>query len=92
MYLPFDGGHLDYAKKAIAFGKNYSLEANFDFQVVENAFCLTGDQFIDDAQKVEMLASEYQTHVIEMEAFAIASVAREFGSLEKLICIKAVSD
>jgi nucleoside phosphorylase len=27
-----------------------------------------------------------------MEAFAIASVAREFGSLEKLICIKAVSD
>ncbi len=92
MYLPFDGAHLDYAKKAIEFGKNYSLNASFDFKVFENAFCLTGDQFIDDAQKVEMLAKEYQAHVIEMEAFAIASVAREFDAWDKFICIKAISD
>lgn len=92
MYLPFDGAHLDYAKKEIVFGKNYSLDKNFSFQVKENAYCLTWDQFIDDAQKVQKLWEIYGADVIEMEAFAIASVVREYGALDRFICIKAISD
>ncbi len=53
---------------------------------------MTGDQFIDDAEKVQQLRAKTQAHVVEMEAFAVASVAREFGLLEQLVIIKAVSD
>ncbi len=53
---------------------------------------MTGDQFIDDAEKVQQLRAKTQAHVVEMEAFAVASVAREFGLLEQLVIIKAISD
>ena len=93
MYLPFDGAHLDYAKKEIVISAQVELdETAFSFGVTKNAYCLTGDQFIDDANKVFELASSYNADVIEMEAFAIASVAREFGILEKCVFIKAISD
>lgn len=92
MYLPFDGAHLDYAKKAIDIKTHtYSFDG-FDFTVQDNAFCLTGDQFIDDAERVTELRDAYSAHVIEMEAFAIASVAREYDMLDKCIFIKAISD
>lgn len=92
MYLPFDGPHLDYAKKEIILSpQNYSIDW-FDFSVSNNAFCLTGDQFIDDAQKVLELREKFSAHVIEMEAFAIASIAREYNMLDKCIFIKAISD
>lgn len=52
---------------------------------------MTGDQFIDDADRIQNLASQTQASVVEMEAFAVASVAREFG-IEDLIIIKAISD
>lgn len=93
MYLPFDGAHLDYAKKEIVIASQIDIdETVFSFGITKNAYCLTGDQFIDDANKVLELATAYNADVIEMEAFAIASVAREFGSLEKCIFIKAISD
>ncbi|NCP76623.1 5'-methylthioadenosine/S-adenosylhomocysteine nucleosidase [bacterium] len=53
---------------------------------------MTGDQFIDDAQKVLELREKFSAHVIEMEAFAIASIAREYNMLDKCIFIKAISD
>lgn len=92
MYLPFDGPHLDYAKKEIILApRSYRMDG-FDFTVSDNAFCLTGDQFIDDALKVVELREKYSAHVIEMEAFAIASVAREYGVLDTCVFIKAISD
>lgn len=92
MYLPFDGPHLDYAKKEILIShQTYSID-EFDFSVSHNAFCLTGDQFIDDAVKVSELRAKFSAHVIEMEAFAIASIAREYNALDKCIFIKAISD
>lgn len=93
MYLPFDGAHLDYAKKEIVISAQVELdETVFSFGVTKNAYCLTGDQFIDNANKVLELATKYNADIIEMEAFAVASVAREFNALEKCIFIKAISD
>ncbi len=93
MYLPFDGAHLDYAKKEIVIFSQVEIdETEFSFWVTKNAYCLTWDQFIDNANKVLELATAYNADVIEMEAFAVASVAREFGALERCIFIKAISD
>jgi len=93
MYLPFEGEHLDYAKKAIFL--EYAIWQNLDltkFGLVMNWVCLTGDQFIDNEDKVVELREEYGADICEMEAFAILSVAREYGALEKCVVIKAVSD
>lgn len=92
MYLPFDWEHLNYAKKEIIINNNLFLDFNFDFQVKNNSYCLTWDQFIDDNNKVLELKNNYKADVIEMEAFAIASVAREFNILNNCIFIKAISD
>lgn len=93
MYLPFDGEHLNYAKKEILINHNINLDINkYDFKLDLNGYCLTGDQFIDDWEKVLDLANKYNASVCEMEAFAIASVAREFWILDKMIFIKAISD
>jgi len=92
MYLPFDWSHLDYAKKEIIINNNLIIDSNFDFKVINNAYCLTWDQFIDDNNKVSELRDKYKADVIEMEAFAVASVAREFDMLDNCIFIKAISD
>lgn len=93
MYLPFEGEHLDYAKKAIfleyAIGNNLDLNK---FWLLLNGVCLTGDQFIDDELKVQELSQQYWADICEMEAFAILSVAREYNMLDKCVVIKAVSD
>lgn len=93
MYLPFDWEHLDYAKKEIFIENSIEIDVDeFLFWVKLNAYCLTWDQFIDNKKTVEELYWKYSADVIEMEAFAIASVAREYWVLEKCIFIKAISD
>lgn len=93
MYLPFEWSHLDYAKKEIVLDSIIDIDFSwFEFQVFLDSYWLTWDQFIDDNEKVEELKNKYKAHVIEMEAFAVASVAREFNSLNKCIFIKAISD
>lgn len=92
MYLPFDWEHLDYAKKPIFIEKNYELKNNFEkFSVHENAYCLTWDQFIDDENIVLELYNNYKAQIVEMEAFAVASVARIYD-FANLVFIKAISD
>lgn len=93
MYLPFDWAHLDYAKKAIFL--DYATDLNYDlikFGLILNGICLTWDQFIDDADKVLELWEWYAADLVEMEAFAILSVAREYDALDKCVVIKAISD
>lgn len=93
MYLPFEWEHLDYAKKAIFL--DYATDKNYDlvkFGLILNGICLTWDQFIDDAEKVKILWEEYVADIIEMEAFSILSVAREYDALDKCVVIKAISD
>lgn len=92
-YLPFDGAHLDYFKKPIfidyAIGEDYDLQK---FWLILNGICVTGDQFIDDSEKVSELREKYGADVCEMEAFSVLSVAREYDALDKCIVIKAISD
>ena len=93
MYLPFEWEHLDYAKKAIfldyAVWENYDLEK---FWLVLSWVCLTGDQFIDDEEKVFELRNKYWADICEMEAFAVLSVARQYNVLDKCVVIKSISD
>lgn len=93
MYLPFEWEHLDYAKKPIFL--DYAIWENYDLQkfgLILSWVCLTGDQFIDDKQKTRELREKYSWDIVEMEAFAILSVARAYDMLDKCVVIKAVSD
>ena len=94
MYLPFEWAHLDYARADIELREQSFWELSWDgFTVTLWAGCLTWDQFIDDVLRVKTLAEKYSyAHVVEMEAYAIAATLREYGKLESLICIKAISD
>lgn len=93
MYLPFDGEHLNYAKKEITFENDLNIDfSDLDFGVTKNAYCLTWDQFIDDWEKVLELANKFKASVCEMEAFAVGSVIREFWDLKTSFFIKAISD
>ena len=92
MYLPFEWSHLDYAKGIIKINNNININDNFEFRIYNNSNCLTWDQFIDDENKVNKLSIKYNAHIVEMEAFAVASVAREYNKLDKCIIIKAISD
>ena len=93
MYLPFEGEHLDYAKKPIFL--DYAIWENYDLQkfgLILSWVCLTWDQFIDDKVKVQELREKYSWDIVEMEAFAILSIARAYWILDKCVVIKAVSD
>lgn len=93
MYLPFDGDHLDYCKKEITIPSIIQInQSDYNFWIKNEAKCVTWDQFIDDQSIVNKLYSTYKADVVEMEAFAIASVAREYELLDRCIFIKAVSD
>ncbi len=93
LYLPFDWKHLDYAKKPIFL--DYAIWENFDLQkfgLILSWVCLTWDQFIDNKDLVKELREKYSWDIVEMESFAILSVARAYNMLDKCIVIKAVSD
>lgn len=93
MYLPFEGEHLDYAKKPIFL--NYAIWENIDlnkFGLVLNWVCATWDEFVDNEDRINDLNNSFAADVCEMEAFSVLSVAREYDSLDKCVVIKAVSD
>lgn len=93
MYLPFEGSHLDYAKKAITISPTLPPLLEYShFSLHTQGCCATGDMFVDSASGIESLRTHYQADICEMEAFAIASVAREYDLLDHCIFIKAVSD
>lgn len=93
MYLPFDWSHLSYAKGQISLPLSLHLTwERLEFWLYEHGYCLTGDQFIDDVSTVKNLRHMTQADVVEMEAFAFASVARELEKLDKTFIIKAISD
>ena len=98
MYLPFDWDHLDYAKAEINLGNsveidfNASIEKEYNFKVHNNLRCLTWDQFIDDEEILNSLKEDLGWNLVEMEAFAILSVARNYDILDKCIVIKWISD
>ena len=92
MYLPLPWD-LDYAKWTIKISFQSGIDWNkYNFWFHENAKCVTWDQFIDDPEKSNQLRDNYWADVAEMEAFSVASVAREFWILDNTIIIKSISD
>lgn len=92
MYLPLPWD-LDYAKWSIKIPFQSGINPNeFDFWVHENWICVTWDQFIDDVDKSAELKNKFWADIAEMEAYAVASTAREFWILDNTIIIKSVSD
>jgi len=89
VYLPFDWTHLDYIKAPISLN---TPKIYFDEFNLFTWTCATGDQFIDNPEKIKIIRDKFKAHVVEMEAFAVASVAREFNLLDKTFIIKAISD
>ena len=94
MYLPFEWAYLDYARADISLRECSLWELSWEWFIVTLwAGCLTWDQFIDDVLRVQSLVERYPlAHVVEMEAYAIAATLREYEKLDRLICIKAISD
>lgn len=93
MYLPFEWEHLDYAKKPIFL--EYAIWENYDLQkfwLILNWVCATWDEFVDNRDRMLELRNDFWADICEMEAFAILTIAREYGILDKCIVIKAISD
>ena len=92
MYLPLPWD-LEYAKWLIKIPFQSGINPNeFDFWFHENWICVTWDQFIDDVDKSAELKNKFWADIAEMEAYAVASTAREFWILDKTVIIKSVSD
>ena len=92
MYLPLPWD-LSYAKWTIKIPFQSGLNPDeFNFWFHENGICVTWDQFIDNPDKTNQLRNDFSADVAEMEAYAVASTAREFGILDNTVIIKSVSD
>ena len=92
MYLPLPWD-LEYAKWLIKIPFQSGINPNeFDFWFHENWICVTWDQFIDDIDKSAELKNKFWADIAEMEAYAVASTAREFWILDNTVIIKSVSD
>lgn len=92
MYLPLPWD-LEYAKWSIKIPFQSGINPNeFDFWFHENWICVTWDQFIDDIDKSAELKNKFWADIAEMEAYAVASTAREFWILDNTAIIKSVSD
>jgi len=98
MYLPFEWEHLNYAKAEItvplsAFQASFPLqEKEISFKIHNDLTCLTWDQFISDENIISKLKQDFNWDLVEMEAFAILSIARNYWILDKCIVIKWISD
>jgi len=93
VYIPEFLNTLSYLRDPIfleyAIGENYDLQK---FELKLSGICVTGDQFIDDSEKMEKLVEDYGADVVDMEAYAILTVAKTYWELDKCVCIKSVSD
>lgn len=93
IYIPESIDSLKYLREPIftqyAIGEEYDLEK---FSLHLNGICVTGDQFIDNADLKQELVDEYSADIVDMEAYAILSVAKNYDALDKIVSIKSVSD
>jgi len=92
-YVPEFLDTLSYLREPIfveyAIGENYDLQK---FSLRLSGICVTGDQFIDDPEKMGKLVDDHGADIVDMEAYAILSVAKAYDSLDLCVCVKSVSD
>lgn len=73
----------------------YAIGETFDltkFELRLHGICLTGDQFIDSDEKIVELEENYGADIVDMEAYAILTVAKAYDALDKCVVIKSISD
>ena len=87
VFLPWEGEHLDYLKGEIYIVNKVEMLRKLGIDI-DTVTILTGDQFIHNKEKIHELAKIGD--IVDMEAFAIASVCKVFT--RDLIVIKAISD
>lgn len=90
-YIPFDWSEAEKLHNEIILKQIIKFEDD-NFNIFNNWTCLTWDQFIDSPEKVSHFQEKYNWDLVEMEAYSIASVAREYHALDKLIMIKWICD
>jgi len=90
-YIPLDWIEAEKLHNKITINNNLKLEDD-NFNIINSGICLTGDQFIDNPEKVRYLQEKYNGDLVEMEAYSVATVAREYNALDNLIMIKWICD
>jgi adenosylhomocysteine nucleosidase len=80
-FVPWDWEHLNYFQGEIKLEK-------IENKSIKTWTCLTWDQFIDDKVECKKLSEKWD--IVEMEAYAIASVAQIFN--KPLLILKSISD
>jgi adenosylhomocysteine nucleosidase len=92
-YIPEFINTMEYLREPIfleyAIGEDYDLQK---FELRLHGICLTGDQFIDKSEKMEELEETYGADIVDMEAYAILSVAKAYDKLDVCVVIKSISD
>ncbi len=68
---------------------DYNLEK---FTLHLSGICATGDQFVDNTDLKSEIAETYGADVVDMEAYGILAVLRNYDMLDKAVVIKAISD
>lgn len=72
-----------------AVGEEYDLEK---FSLHLSGICATGDQFIDKNELIEDIKTNFEADIVDMEAYSILSIVRNYDMLDKCLVIKSVSD
>ena len=72
-----------------AIGEEYDLEK---FTLHLSGICATGDQFIDNEDLKWEIVEKYGADIVDMEAYSILSVIKNYDLLDKTVVIKSVSD
>ncbi|NDK08742.1 5'-methylthioadenosine/S-adenosylhomocysteine nucleosidase [Candidatus Gracilibacteria bacterium] len=91
--ISFPGDHDLYARQSIMIDNMIKdIDIDRDFDIIHGCINLTGDQFIEDTKTIKGLKERFSPDTVDMEAYAILSVAREYNKLDKCLVIKAISD
>jgi adenosylhomocysteine nucleosidase len=72
-----------------AIWEEYDLEK---FSLHLSGICATGDQFIDNADLKSEIVERYGADIVDMEAYSILSILKNYDLLDKTVVIKSVSD
>lgn len=93
VYIPESIDSLKYLREPIfneyAIGEEYNLEK---FSLHLSGICVTWDQFVDNEDLKSELVSEFGADIVDMEAYAVMTVAKNYDALDKMVSIKSVSD
>lgn len=72
-----------------AVGEEYDLEK---FKLHLSGICASWDQFIDNKDLQSEIVDKFWADIVDMEAYSILSVIKNYEMLDKTVVIKSVSD